>query len=70
MSIYKGAGSLIAATYRVYEDGELQSETDVTKDAAWSTGNSKTATVEKGYITFEEIIAYIEQYLGRHGLDK
>lgn len=27
-------------------------------------------SVEKGYITFEEIIAYIEQYLGRHGLDK
>lgn len=51
LSIYKGAGSLIAATYRVYEDGELQSETDVTKDAVWSTDNSKTATVEKGYIT-------------------
>ena len=27
-------------------------------------------SVEKGYITFEEIIGYIEQYLGRHGLDK
>ena len=27
-------------------------------------------SVEKGYITFEEIIGYIDQYLGRHGLDK
>ena len=27
-------------------------------------------SVEKGYITFEEIIGYIEQYLGRHGLNK
>ena len=27
-------------------------------------------SVGKGYVTFEEILAYIEQYLGRHGLDK
>ena len=51
LSIYKGASSLVTATYKVYEDGQLQSATDVTASATWSTGSSRTATVDKGYIT-------------------
>ncbi len=51
LSIYKGASSLITATYKVYEDGQLQSATDVTASATWSTGNNKTATVNNGYVT-------------------
>lgn len=51
LSIYKGASSLVTATYKVYESGQLQSATDVTESATWSTGSEKTATVNKGYVT-------------------
>ena len=51
LSIYKGASRLLSAIYKVYEDGVLQSSTDVTESATWSTGSSRTATVNKGYVT-------------------
>jgi hypothetical protein len=47
----KGATGTIAATYKTYADGTLESSTDVTSAATWSSGNTSVATVSAGTVT-------------------
>ena len=51
MSMAKGATGTIAATYKTYADGTLESSTDVTSAATWSSGNTYVATVSAGTVT-------------------
>lgn len=51
MSMAKGGTGTIAATYKTYADGTLESSTDVTSAATWSSGNTSVATVSAGTVT-------------------
>lgn len=51
MSIAKGATGTIVATYKTYADGVLESSTNVTSSATWSSGNTSVATVSAGTVT-------------------
>ena len=51
MSMAKGATGTIVATYKTYADGVLESSTNVTSTATWSSGNTSVATVSAGTVT-------------------
>ena len=51
MSMAKGATGTIVATYKTYADGVLESSTNVTSAATWSSGNTSVATVSGGTVT-------------------
>ncbi|MBO5705872.1 MAG: DUF4906 domain-containing protein [Bacteroidaceae bacterium] len=51
MSMSKGATGTIVATYKTYADGVLESSTNVTSTATWSSGNTSVATVSGGTVT-------------------
>ena len=51
MSMAKGATGTIVATYKTYADGVLESSTNVTSTATWSSGNTSVATVSGGTVT-------------------
>ena len=51
MSMAKGATGTIVATYKTYADGVLESSTNVTSSATWSSGNTSVATVSAGTVT-------------------
>ena len=51
MSMAKGATGTIVATYKAYADGVLESSTNVTSTATWSSGNTSVATVSGGTVT-------------------
>ena len=51
MSMAKGATGTIVATYKTYADGVLESLTNVTSTATWSSGNTSVATVSGGTVT-------------------
>ena len=51
MSMAKGATGTIVTTYKTYADGVLESSTNVTSTATWSSGNSSVATVSGGTVT-------------------
>ena len=51
MSMAKGATGTIVATYKTYADGTLESSTNVTSAATWSSGNTSVATVSGGTVT-------------------
>ena len=51
MSMAKGATGTIVATYKTYADGVLESSTNVTSTATWSSGNISVATVSGGTVT-------------------
>lgn len=54
MSMAKGATGTIVATYKTYADGVLESSTNVTSTATWSSGNTSVATVSAGTVTGKE----------------
>ena len=51
MNMAKGATGTIVATYKTYADGVLESSTNVTSSATWSSGNTSVATVSAGTVT-------------------
>ena len=51
MSMAKGATGTIVATYKTYADGVLESSTDVTSSASWSSSSTSVATVSGGTVT-------------------
>ena len=51
MSMAKGATGTIVATYKTYADGVLESSTNVTSTATWSSGNTSVANVSGGTVT-------------------
>lgn len=51
ISMAKGATGTIVATYKTYADGVLESSTNVTSSATWSSGNTSVATVSGGTVT-------------------
>ena len=51
MSMAKGATGTIVATYKTYADGVLESSTNVTSMATWSSANTSVATVSGGTVT-------------------
>ena len=51
MSMAKGATGTIVATYKTYADGVLESSTDVTSSASWSSSSTSVATVNGGTVT-------------------
>ena len=51
MSMAKGATGTIVATYKTYADGVLESSTNVTSAATWSSGTTSVATVSGGTVT-------------------
>ena len=51
MSIAKGATGTIVATYKTYADGTLESSTNVTSAATWSSGSTSVASVSGGTVT-------------------
>lgn len=51
MSMAKGATGTIVATYKTYADGVLESSTNVTSTATWSSSNTSVATVSVGTVT-------------------
>ena len=51
MSMAKGATGTIVATYKTYADGVLESSTNVTSSATWSSGNTSVATVSGGTVS-------------------
>ena len=51
MSMAKGATGTIVATYKTYADGVLESSTNVTSTATWSSSNTSVATVSGGTVT-------------------
>ena len=51
MSMAKGATGTIVATYKTYADGVLESSTNVTSTATWSSGNTSVASVSGGTVT-------------------
>lgn len=51
MSMAKGATGTIVATYKTYADGVLESSTNVTSAATWSSGNTSVATVSGGTVS-------------------
>jgi len=51
MSMAKGSTASIVATYKTYADGVLESSTDVTSSASWSSSSTSVATVSGGTVT-------------------
>lgn len=51
MSMAKGATGTIVATYKTYADGVLESSTNVTSSATWSSSSTSVATVSGGTVT-------------------
>ena len=51
MSMAKGSTGTIVATYKTYADGVLESSTDVTSSASWSSSSTSVATVNGGTVT-------------------
>lgn len=51
LTLEAGKTGSLAAIYRKYADGVLESETDVTSSATWKTADSGTADVSKGLVT-------------------
>ena len=51
MNLTKGGTSSITATYKTYADGVLESSTNVTSSATWSSSSSSVAGVSGGTVT-------------------
>ena len=51
MSMAKGSTTSIVATYKTYADGVLESSTNVTSTASWSSSSTSVATVSGGTVT-------------------
>ena len=51
MSMAKGSTASIVATYKTYADGVLESSTDITSSASWSSSSTSVASVSGGTVT-------------------